>query len=121
LVAGAAVSLVYLATNSVYRMPDWMTGEFGTFTVVADHRLPGGGLPPGEYEVMVQKRSGDAAADPLTVGADDDLWPIERYIISVTKEAAAAEDLPAPLIELDYVRNIDFSRREGSSKRTNDR
>ncbi|MBM3498277.1 MAG: carboxypeptidase regulatory-like domain-containing protein [Armatimonadetes bacterium] len=121
LVSGAAVSLVYLPTKVVYRMPEWKTGEFGTFRIVADHRLPGGGLPPGEYEVLVQKRSGDAGSDPLVVGAEDDLWPIKRYVISVTKEAAAAGDIPAPLIEMDYVKNIDFNRREGSLSRIEDR
>ncbi len=116
-VADAQIHLIYPEGGAVY-LPEWKTREDGTFRIVANAQLPGGGLPPNEYEVFVFKNSADVSAGPLTA-ADDALWPIRRYMVTVTKEAAKAGNIRVgPLIQMDYVRNIDFSRRETSFVRS---
>ncbi|MGQ9732889.1 MAG: hypothetical protein ACUVX8_16650 [Candidatus Zipacnadales bacterium] len=112
-VADAQIQLIYPEGGAVY-LPEWKTREDGRFRIVANTQLPGGGLPPNEYEVFVFKGDADATADPATA-TENDLWPVSRYMVTVTQEAAAAGNIPVgALIQLDYVKNIDFTKRENT-------
>ena len=103
-VAGALVSLVYLPTGGAYEDPTWLTDGDGKIRITV-----GTGLPPGEYEVMVQKRNRDTAV----IGPDEDLWPMRRYIINVTAAAAKAGPIAVGTsIKMDRVKNIDFNLRD---------
>jgi len=114
-VADAQIQLVYPEGGVVF-LPDWKTGEDGRFHIVAGPELPGGGLPANEYEVFVYKGSDDARADPLTA-ANTSLWPVKRYMVQVTQEAAAQGNIPVgAVITMDYVENIDFTRREAATQ-----
>jgi hypothetical protein len=100
-VAGAEVTL-RAPEGRVYSDPNWVTDEKGRFVIRAIDLLKS-----GECEILVLKRS-RATGD---VGVGDDLWPVRKCMVLITKERAAKGSFRLPDIIMDYARNIDFTRR----------
>lgn len=117
-VAGALISLID-AQGTVYYPEDfekWKSGADGTFTITASaetlKRSDGSGaagIPAGEYEVMAQWRPAGGGADLPTV--ENDLWPINRYMIKVTEKAAGKGPFPVGDIEMRAVKYLDLNKR----------
>ena len=85
---------------------DWLTGSGGDFSItVADQ------FWTGQFEVMVQKHSretsikgADGSPDPLTMV--NDLWPVKKYVFSISPKRAAKGPIDVGIIELDLVSKI---------------
>lgn len=105
-VSNAQISLVS-SQGGPYGRDDWKSGSNGEFNIKADNMLIS-----GVYEVMAYKKSADMGTreDPITV--DRDLWPIKRYLVSITKESTQQGVLRVGDIEMDTVDNI-FNKGSG--------
>jgi FecR protein len=109
-VPDATVWLI-LESGRVYRPADpdkqWLTRADGTFEAVADQNSlkATGGLPPGRYEVMVHK------AAPEGEGPEEDLWPVRKYMVTITAERARQGPIDVGVIELARAGDMDLDER----------
>jgi hypothetical protein len=111
-VGNAQISLVSSQGGS-YSRDDWKSNPNGEFNIRAENMLIS-----GVYEVMAFKKSADTGTreDPITV--DRDLWPVKRYLVTITRDNSQKEGFYVGDIEMDTVDNI-FNK--GSGRETTEK
>ncbi len=99
-VANAQISLIGGQGGAHYR-DDWKSGVNGKFSFRADNILNS-----GVYEVMAQLRSPDmgTAANPSTVHKD--LWPVKKYLVTITRDSVQKGSIDVGDIEMNTVLSI---------------
>lgn len=105
----AQVSFIAREGGAISR-ESWKTNAAGKFDVTAVNLLLS-----GRYEVMVLKRSPEMGTrDDPAAGVQEDLWPVKKYYVSVTRDRAEEGPIDVGVIEMDTVRNI-FEKGDGRS------
>lgn len=112
-VAGATITLVTPQGGAISD-PSWRTDSNGNFALSVG---AGKNLRSGHYEVVAQKlglgsvpgQCAPRAGTPAGVGNDCDLWSVRRHYVTITRDQPNAG---AGIIEMNFVRNIDFPNRK---------